>query len=79
MRALLRVLLLGLLVAFLVHAVRRALAAAREQSGRDRRGGGGGDGDDDGERASPKQLVCGACGREFNPEQNGWICPSCGK
>ena len=78
MRALLRILLLGLLVAFLVHAIRRALGAAREQGGRDRRPRND-HGDGDGDGASPKQLVCGACGREFNPEQNGWICPSCGK
>jgi len=25
------------------------------------------------------RLVCGACGKEFDPEQTGWICPSCGK
>jgi len=80
MRALLRLLLLGLLVAFLVHAVRRALAAGREQKARGPRPGG----DDEGRRDGvgslpPDRLVCGACGHEFNPEHSGWICPKCGK
>lgn len=72
MRALLRVLLLGLLVAFLVHAIRRALAAARDPGGRPPRSERGGS-------LPPERLVCGACGQEFDPEQNGWICPKCGK
>lgn len=86
MRALLRLLLLGLLVAFLVHAVRRALAAGREQRARRSRPAGGDgarDGEDDvrdrGGSLPPDRLVCGACGHEFNPEQSGWICPKCGK
>jgi rubrerythrin len=83
MRALLRLLLLGLLIAFLVHAVRRALAAGREHAGRGRRpdggGGDGGDGGGGGGSLPPERLVCGACGHEFNPEQSGWICPKCGK
>jgi hypothetical protein len=79
-RALLRLLLLGLLVAFLVHAVRRALAAGREQNARGPRPGGDGEGRRDGTGSlPPDRLVCGACGHEFNPEQSGWICPKCGK
>lgn len=72
MRALLRLLLLVGLVAFLVHAMRRALAAGREAGGspppRERGGS-----------LPPERLVCGACGAEFNPDQSGWICPKCGK
>jgi len=86
MRALLRLLLLGMLVAFLVHAVRRALAAGRDQRARGPRPNGGepGGGDGQGRREGagslpPDRLVCGACGHEFNPEQSGWICPKCGK
>jgi hypothetical protein len=82
MRALLRLLLLGLLVAFLVHAVRRALAAGREQRARRSRPGGSNeehDAQDRGGSLPPERLVCGACGHEFNPEQSGWICPKCGK
>lgn len=71
MRALLRLLLLVGLVAFLVHAVRRALAAGREPGGTPPRERGG--------SLPPERLVCGACGNEFNPDQSGWICPKCGK
>jgi rubrerythrin len=80
-RALLRLLLLGLLVAFLVHAVRRALAAGREQRARRSRPGEPerDDAEDRGGSLPPDRLVCGACGHEFNPEQSGWICPKCGK
>ena len=28
---------------------------------------------------TPKQLVCGACGREYDPQKNGWLCPQCNK
>ena len=27
----------------------------------------------------PKQLVCGACGSEYDPQKNGWLCPQCHK
>jgi hypothetical protein len=27
----------------------------------------------------PKHLVCGACGRAYDPQKNGWICPQCHK
>jgi hypothetical protein len=27
----------------------------------------------------PKHLVCGACGREYDPQKNGWLCPQCHK
>jgi len=27
----------------------------------------------------PKNLVCGACGREYDPQKNGWLCPQCHK
>jgi len=27
----------------------------------------------------PDRLVCGVCGKEFDPDTTGWICPSCGK
>jgi hypothetical protein len=27
----------------------------------------------------PTQLVCGACGREYDPQKNGWLCPLCHK
>ena len=79
MRALLRLLLLGLLVAFLVHAVRRALAAGREQGGRGPRADRDRDGDSDGEGRPPQRRVCGACGHDFDAEQSGWLCPKCGK
>jgi hypothetical protein len=72
MRALLRLLLLFGLVAFLVHSVRRALTAGRQADGpRQPRERGG--------SLPPERLVCGACGSEFNPDQSGWICPKCGK
>ena len=77
MRALLRLLLLGLLVAFLVHAVRRALAAGRQRRGRGPRANRDEEGDSDGR--PPQRLVCGACGHEFDAEQSGWLCPKCGK
>ena len=79
MRALLRLLLLGLLVAFLVHAVRRALAAGRQPGGRGPRANRDGDGDGDSDGRAPQRLVCGACGHEFDAEQSGWLCPKCGK
>jgi rubrerythrin len=72
MRALVRLLLLGLLVAFLVHAVRRALSAGREQSARRLREG-------QGAGEVPERLVCASCGHEFAPRQTGWVCPECGK
>jgi hypothetical protein len=27
----------------------------------------------------PKHLVCGACGRQYDPTASGWICPQCHK
>jgi hypothetical protein len=27
----------------------------------------------------PKHLVCGACGLQYDPTANGWICPQCHK
>jgi predicted amidophosphoribosyltransferase len=27
----------------------------------------------------PEHLVCGACGRQYDPQKNGWICPQCHK
>lgn len=27
----------------------------------------------------PKHLVCGACGREYDPQKSGWLCPQCHK
>jgi Zn finger protein HypA/HybF involved in hydrogenase expression len=27
----------------------------------------------------PKHLVCGACGRQYDPQASGWICPQCHK
>lgn len=27
----------------------------------------------------PKQVVCGACGHEYDPQAAGWLCPKCGK
>lgn len=27
----------------------------------------------------PKRLVCGACGREYDPQKSGWLCPQCHK
>lgn len=71
MRALLRLLLLAGLVAFLVHAIRRAIGASREVGAGDPRARGG--------ALPPDKLVCGACGQEFEPDKSGWICPKCGK
>jgi hypothetical protein len=68
MRALLRLLLLGLLVAFLVHAVRRAFAAAREPKPPRMK-----------DTSMPELITCGSCGHEFDAEQSGWLCPKCGK
>jgi hypothetical protein len=31
------------------------------------------------ERGAPRALVCGACGTQFPPDAEGWICPKCGK
>jgi Zn finger protein HypA/HybF involved in hydrogenase expression len=30
-------------------------------------------------RGMPRRLVCGACGKEYEPLTNGWLCPSCHK
>jgi hypothetical protein len=30
-------------------------------------------------RGSPRALVCGDCGTQFEPAKDGWKCPSCGK
>ena len=27
----------------------------------------------------PKNLICGGCGKQYDPQQNGWICPQCHK
>jgi hypothetical protein len=27
----------------------------------------------------PEQLVCGACGAQYDPQASGWICPKCHK
>jgi hypothetical protein len=27
----------------------------------------------------PKNLVCGACGRSYDPQKSGWLCPQCHK
>lgn len=29
--------------------------------------------------AMPEQLVCGACGAQYDPQATGWICPKCHK
>jgi Zn finger protein HypA/HybF involved in hydrogenase expression len=28
-------------------------------------------------RGMPQRLVCGACGKEYEPLTNGWLCPQC--
>lgn len=30
-------------------------------------------------RGMPRRLVCGACGKEYEPLTNGWLCPNCHK
>jgi hypothetical protein len=30
-------------------------------------------------RGAPRALVCGDCGTQFEPNKDGWVCPSCGK
>lgn len=30
-------------------------------------------------RGTPRSLVCGDCGTQFEPVKDGWVCPSCGK
>jgi hypothetical protein len=27
----------------------------------------------------PKHLICGGCGKQYDPQQSGWICPQCHK
>jgi hypothetical protein len=67
-----RLLLTAVVIALLLWAVRRALGAGPVR-GRSRRGVPGG------KLGPPEQLVCGACGAEFEADKNGWICPKCGK
>jgi Zn finger protein HypA/HybF involved in hydrogenase expression len=28
-------------------------------------------------KGMPQRLVCGACGKEYEPLTNGWLCPQC--
>lgn len=30
-------------------------------------------------RGAPRALVCGECGTQFEPQAQGWNCPTCGK
>ena len=30
-------------------------------------------------KGMPQRLVCGACGKEYDPLSNGWLCPQCHK
>ena len=30
-------------------------------------------------KGMPRRLVCGACGKEYEPLTNGWLCPVCHK
>jgi hypothetical protein len=30
-------------------------------------------------KGMPQRLVCGACGKEYEPLTNGWLCPICHK
>lgn len=32
-----------------------------------------------GDRDMPKNMVCGACGRSYDPQKSGWLCPQCHK
>jgi rubrerythrin len=77
-----RILLLVALGLFVLLTLRRALAAGRTNAEPTRRSrGSGAPRRPLRERSadSPGQLVCGACGEQFDPEESGWICPSCGK
>jgi hypothetical protein len=77
-----RILLLAALALFVVVALRRAFAAGRASTVPPQRPRGPGAPRDDARPrsgGSPQQLVCGACGHDFDPEESGWICPRCGK
>jgi hypothetical protein len=76
-----RILLLAALALFVLVALRRAFAAGRVQELPRRRPRGPGHSAPPPVRSgeSPDQLVCGACGQQFDPEESGWICPRCGK
>ena len=77
-----RILLLAALALFTLVAVRRALAAGKQASPPPPRSRGPGPQRGEPRRhtsKAPEQLVCGACGHEFDPEQSGWVCPQCGK
>jgi predicted amidophosphoribosyltransferase len=28
-------------------------------------------------KGMPRQLVCGACGKDYEPLKQGWLCPHC--
>ena len=30
-------------------------------------------------KGMPRQLVCGACGKDYEPLIHGWLCPHCQK
>ena len=59
-----------LLVFLLLRAARRAASRGDRHSGTAPRRT---------ERGAPRALVCGACGTQFAPDAQGWICPKCGK
>ena len=71
MNRLLITLALILLVFLLLRAARRGASRGDRHSGTaaSRRT----------ERGAPRALVCGACGTQFAPDAQGWICPKCGK
>jgi hypothetical protein len=31
------------------------------------------------DRHMPKNMICGGCGKQYDPQQHGWICPQCHK
>jgi hypothetical protein len=74
-----RILILIALALFVIVALRRALSAGKVDERPSRRPRGPFGPPPARRSESPDQLVCGACGQQFDPEESGWICPRCGK
>jgi rubrerythrin len=70
MNRLLLTLAVILLVFLLLRAARRRTSRGDRHSGTTSRRT---------ERGAPRLLVCGACGTQFAPDAQSWICPKCGK
>lgn len=68
-----RLLIIAVVITLLLLGMRRAFAAGRPaRRPRARKADGG-------QLGPPEQLVCGACGAEFDADKHGWVCPHCGK